>query len=144
MLLWQALLQLVEEVQIWHELQMCLTQKKLAGGCHNIHIRCSPELTLADLCRPRSPPPEPFLCSQASVWCSYPRGHPTSRSIVRCDSISMVSNRSLQYVNGSWSVNMVYELGRITLLLARSSPYAFEVGALPYALNLRAKVNRCK
>ena len=26
--------------------------------------------------RPRSPPPEPFLCSQASGWCSYPQASP--------------------------------------------------------------------
>ena len=35
-----------------------------------------PELTLASLYRPRSPPPESFLCSRASVSCSYPRASP--------------------------------------------------------------------
>jgi len=65
-----------------------------------------------------------------------------SRPIVRSDSISMVSDRSLQYVDGAWSVFMVVNRAEDASRLERS-PFASEVGAL-HALDLRAKVNRCK
>src|SRR5664280_1318752 len=62
-----------------------------------------------------------------------------SRPIVRCDSISMVSDRSLQYVNGAWSVYMV--VNRADDPSRLDGHHTHSKLAPCHTLNLRAKVN---
>src|SRR5258708_27996949 len=65
-----------------------------------------------------------------------------SRPIVGSASISMISDRSLQYVDGAWSVFMVVNRATDASRLERHPTRS----KLPpcHALDLRAKVNRCK
>ncbi len=42
--------------------------RRRAWSCRN-RSWAHPGATRTGRCRPRSPPPEPFLCSQANVWC---------------------------------------------------------------------------
>src|SRR5512143_3387467 len=65
-----------------------------------------------------------------------------SRPIVRSDSISMVSDRSLQYVDGAWSVFMV--VNRAEDPSRFDSHHSHSKLAPRHALDLGAKVNRCK
>ncbi len=65
-----------------------------------------------------------------------------SRPIVRSDSISMVSDRSLQYVDGAWPVFMV--MNRAEDASWFDSHHTHPKLAPCHALNFRAKVNRCK
>src|SRR5512139_2809858 len=65
-----------------------------------------------------------------------------SRSIVRSDSISMVSDRSLQYVDGAWSVFMV--VNRTQDASRLDGHHTHSKLAPCHALDLRAKVHRCK
>src|SRR5512147_2157130 len=65
-----------------------------------------------------------------------------SRPIVRSDSISMVSDRSLQYVDGAWSVFMVVDRAEDASRL--DGHHTHSKLAPCHALDLRAKVNRCK
>src|SRR5512132_973352 len=65
-----------------------------------------------------------------------------SRPIVRSDSISMVSDRSLQYVDGAWSVFMVVNGAEDASRL--DGHHTHSKLAPCHALDLRAKVNRCK
>src|SRR5215213_7707405 len=65
-----------------------------------------------------------------------------SRPIVRSDSISMVSDRSLQYVDDAWSVFMV--VNRAEDASGLDGRHTHSKLAPCHALNLRAKVNRCK
>src|SRR5512139_2495314 len=62
-----------------------------------------------------------------------------SRSVVRSDSISMVSDRSLQYVDCAWSVLMVVNRAENT---SRLDGYHTHSKLAPcHALDLWAKVN---
>ena len=65
-----------------------------------------------------------------------------SRPIVRSDSISMVSDRSLQYVDDAWSVFMVVNRAEDASRL--DGHHTHSKLAPCHALDLRAKVNRCK
>src|SRR5215213_10999305 len=65
-----------------------------------------------------------------------------SRPIVRSDSISMVSDRSLQYVDDAWSVFMVVNRAEDASRL--DGRHTHSKLAPCHALDLRAKVNRCK
>src|SRR3954469_11974551 len=65
-----------------------------------------------------------------------------SRPIVRSHSISMVSDRSLQYVDGAWSVFMVVNRAEDASRLDRHQTHS-KLAAC-HALDLRAKVHRCK
>src|SRR5512137_2073334 len=65
-----------------------------------------------------------------------------SRSIVRSDSMSMVSDRSLQYIDGAWSVFMVVNRAEDTPRL--DGHHTHSKLASCHALDLRAKVNRSK
>src|SRR5512144_3349294 len=65
-----------------------------------------------------------------------------SRPIVRSDSISMVSDRSLQYVDDAWSVFMVVHRAEDASRL--DGHYTHSKLAPCHALDLRAKVNCCK
>ena len=86
-------------------------------------------------------PPEPFLCSQASGWCSYPRAT-HSRPIVKNGSISVVRDRSLQYEDNAWSTYMVMNRAEDGSGLEREHTHS---KLLPlHALDLRAKVNCCE
>lgn len=69
-------------------------------------------------------------------------GPANSRAIVRSDSISMVSDRSLQYVDGAWPVFMV--MNRAEDASWFDSHHTHPKLAPCHALNFRAKVNRCK
>src|SRR5512142_2609061 len=62
-----------------------------------------------------------------------------SRSIVRSDSVSMVSDRSLQYVDGAWSVSMVVNRAEDASRL--DGHHTHSKLAACHALDLRAKVN---
>ena len=64
-----------------------------------------------------------------------------SRPIVRSDSISMVSDRSLQYVDDAWSVFMVVH--RAEDASGLDGHHTHSKLAPCHALDLRAKVNRC-
>jgi predicted nuclease of predicted toxin-antitoxin system len=86
-------------------------------------------------CRNRSPILKPV--------CSVPIFGPTySRPIVRSDSISMVGDRSLQYVDDSWSVFMVVDRAEDASRL--DGHHTHSKLAPCHALDLKAKVNRCK
>src|SRR5512133_2483271 len=75
--------------------------------------------------------------------CGVPILRPThSRPIVRSDSISMVSDRSLQDVDGAWSAFMVVKRAEDASRL--DGHHAHSKLAPCHALDLRAKVNRCK
>ena len=65
-----------------------------------------------------------------------------SRPIVRSDSISMVSERSLQYVDDAWSISMVVNRAEDASRL--DGEHTHSKLAPCHALDLRAKVNRCK
>src|SRR5512139_2350352 len=65
-----------------------------------------------------------------------------SRPIVRSDSISMVSDRSFQYVDGAWPVFMVVNRAEDASRLDRHHTHSKLAPC--HALDLRAKVNRCK
>src|SRR4029453_9617416 len=65
-----------------------------------------------------------------------------SRPIVRSDSIPMVSDRSLQYVDDAWSVFMV--VNRAEGASRLDGHHTHSKLAPCHALDLRAKVNRCK
>src|SRR4029450_1143319 len=65
-----------------------------------------------------------------------------SRPIVRRDSISMVSDRSLQDVDDAWSVVMVVHRAEHASRLDGHHPHSKLAPC--HALDLRAKVNRCK
>jgi hypothetical protein len=65
-----------------------------------------------------------------------------SRPIVRRDSISMVSDRSLQDVDDAWSVVMVVHRAEDASRLDGHHPHSKLAPC--HALDLRAKVNRCK
>src|SRR5919205_2836371 len=65
-----------------------------------------------------------------------------SRPIVLSDSISMVSDRSLQYVDDAWSVLMVVNRAEDASRL--DGHHTHSKLAPCHALDLRAKVNRCK
>src|SRR5574342_1219650 len=65
-----------------------------------------------------------------------------SRPIVRSDSISMVSDRSLQYVDCAWSVFMVVNRSEDASRLDGHHPHSKLAPC--HALDLRAEVNRCK
>src|SRR5512140_1585331 len=86
-------------------------------------------------CRNRSPVLKP-------VYGVPVLGPAHSRPIVRSDSISMVSDRSLQYVDGTWSAFVVVNRAEDASRLhghhthSKLSPC--------HALYLRTKVNRCK
>src|SRR4029453_9518331 len=69
-------------------------------------------------------------------------GPAQSRPIVRSDSISMVSDRSLHYVDGAWSVVMVVHRAEDASRL--DGHHTHSKLAPCHALDLRAKVNRCK
>src|SRR5512132_296253 len=69
-------------------------------------------------------------------------GRAHSRPIVRSDSISMVSDRSLQYVDDAWSVFMVVNRAEDASRL--DGHHTHSKLAPCHALDLRAKVNRCK
>src|SRR5512146_1980380 len=69
-------------------------------------------------------------------------GPPHSWPIVRSDSISMVSDRSLQYVDGAWSVSMV--MNRAEDASRLDGHHTHSKLAPCHTLDLRAKVNRCK
>src|SRR5215217_3668128 len=65
-----------------------------------------------------------------------------SRPIVRSDSISMVSDLTLQYVDDAWSVFMVVNRAEDA---ARLDGHGTHAKLAPcHARDLRAKVNRCK
>ena len=75
--------------------------------------------------------------------CGVPILGPThSRPIVRSDSSSMVSDRSLQYVDDAWSVVMVVHRAEDATRL--DGHHTHSKLAPRHALDLRAKVNRCK
>jgi len=65
-----------------------------------------------------------------------------SRPIVRSDSISMVSDRSLQYIDGAWSAFVVVNRAEDASRL--DGHHTHSKLAPCHALDLRAKVNRCK
>src|SRR5665647_2291411 len=65
-----------------------------------------------------------------------------SLPIIHSDSISMVSDRSLQYVDGAWSVFMV--VNRAEDASGLDGHHTHSKLAPCHALDLRAKVNRCK
>src|SRR6476619_6044686 len=65
-----------------------------------------------------------------------------SRPIVRSDSISMVSDRSLQDIDGAWSVFIVVNRAEDASRL--DGHHTHSKLAACHALDLRAKVNRCK
>src|SRR4030043_168224 len=65
-----------------------------------------------------------------------------SRSIARSDSISMVSDRSLQYVDGAWSVFMVVNRAEDASRL--DGHHTHSKLAPCHVLDPRALVNRCK
>jgi hypothetical protein len=65
-----------------------------------------------------------------------------SRPIVRSDSISMVGDRSLQYEDDAWSVFMVVNRAEDASRL--DGHHTHSKLAPCHALDLRAKVNRCK
>src|SRR5581483_11267324 len=65
-----------------------------------------------------------------------------SRPIVRRDSISMVGDRSLQYVDDAWSVFMVVNRAEDASRL--DGHHTHSKLAPCHALDLRAKVDRCK
>src|SRR5512139_13963 len=88
-----------------------------------------------------------FHCRNRSSVLKPVRGVPIlgpahSRPIVRCDSISMVSDRSLQYVDGAWSVFMV--VNRAEDASRFKGHHTHSKLAPCHALDLRTKVNRCK
>jgi hypothetical protein len=62
-----------------------------------------------------------------------------SRSIVRSDSISMVRDRSLQYVDGAWSAFMVVNRAEDATRLDGHQPHSKLAPC--HALDLRAKSN---
>src|ERR1022692_1344469 len=65
-----------------------------------------------------------------------------SRPIVRSDSISEVSDRSLQYVDDAWSVHMVVNRAEDGSRLEGEHTHSKLTPR--HALDLSAKVNRCK
>src|SRR5512138_623786 len=65
-----------------------------------------------------------------------------SRPIVRSDSITMVGDRSLQYVDGAWSVSMV--VNRAEDASRVDGHHTHSKLAPCHALDLGAEVNRCK
>src|SRR5437868_5723061 len=65
-----------------------------------------------------------------------------SRPIVRSDLISMVSDRSLQYVDGAWSVFVVVNRAEDASRL--DGHHTHSKLASCHTVDLRAKVNRCK
>src|SRR5512142_1124219 len=65
-----------------------------------------------------------------------------SRPIVRSDSISMVGDRSLQYVDDAWPVFMVVDGAEDACRL--DGHHTHSKLAPCHALDLRAEVNRCK
>src|SRR5512136_1399241 len=65
-----------------------------------------------------------------------------SRPIVRSDSISLVSDRSLKYLDGAWSVFMVVNRAEDASRLHGHDTHPKLAPC--HALDLRAKVNRCK
>ena len=65
-----------------------------------------------------------------------------SRPIVRSHSISMVSNRSLQYVDDSWSVFVIVKRAEDASRL--DGHHTHSKLAPCHALDLRAKANRCQ
>src|SRR5579862_525646 len=65
-----------------------------------------------------------------------------SRPVVRCDSISMVGDRSLQDVDDAWSAFMVVNRAEDSSRLDRH--HSHSKLAPCHALELRAKVNGCK
>src|SRR6266567_950012 len=69
-------------------------------------------------------------------------GPADSRTVVLSDSISMVSDRSLQYVDDAWSVFMV--VNRTEDASSLDGHLTDSKLAPCHALDLRAKVNRCK
>src|SRR5580765_3856460 len=64
------------------------------------------------------------------------------RPIVRSDSISMVSDRSLQYVDDAWSVFVV--VNRAEDASGLDGHHTHSKLAPCHALDLETKVNRCK
>src|SRR3972149_1786471 len=86
-------------------------------------------------CRNRSSVPKPV--------CGVPILRPAhSRPIVRSDSISMVSDRSFQYIDGAWSAFVVVNRAEDASRL--DGHHTHSKLAPCHALDLRAKVNRCK
>src|SRR5512146_2051819 len=86
-----------------------------------------------------------FHCRNRSSVLEPVRGVPIlrpahSRAIVRSDSVSMVSDRSLQYVDGARSVLMVVKRADDAARL--DGHHAHSKLAPCHALDLRAKVNR--
>src|SRR5947209_18305865 len=65
-----------------------------------------------------------------------------SRPIVRSDSISVVGDRSLQYVDGAWSAFMV--VNRAEDASGLDGHHTHSKLAPCHPLDLRAKVDRCK
>src|SRR6476620_9083705 len=65
-----------------------------------------------------------------------------SRPIVRRDSISMVSDRSLQYVDGAWSIFMV--VNRTEDASRLDGHHTHPKLAACHALDLRTEVDRCQ
>src|SRR5512139_2488653 len=76
------------------------------------------------------------VCGVPILWPAH------SRSIVRSDSISMVSDRSLQYVDDAWSSFMVVNLAEDASRL--EGHYTHSKLAPCHALDLKEKVNRPK
>jgi hypothetical protein len=86
-------------------------------------------------CRNRFSVLEP-VCGVPVLWPAH------SRPIVRSDSISMVSDRSLQYVDDAWSVLMVVNRAEDASRL--DGHHTHSKLAPFHPLDLRAKVNSCK
>ena len=65
-----------------------------------------------------------------------------SRPVVRSDPVSMVSDRSLEYVDGAWPVSMVVNWAEDASRL--DGHHTHSKLAPCHTLDLRAKVNRCQ
>lgn len=75
--------------------------------------------------------------------CGVPVLRPShARSILRRNTVSAVRDRSLQNINGAWSVYMVVKRTEYATRLDRHHAHAKLAPSHPF--NLRAKVNRCK
>src|SRR5512139_1770117 len=85
--------------------------------------------------RNRSSVPKP-------VWGVPILGPAHSWPIVRSDSISLVSDRSLQYVDDAWSVFMVVQRAEDAFRLDGHQTHSKLAPC--HALDLGAKVDRCK
>src|SRR5262249_42941393 len=75
--------------------------------------------------------------------CGVPILRPAhSRAIVRSDSVPMVGDGSLQYVDDAWSALMVVKRAKNASRLDAEHTHSKLAPCHP--LDLRAKVNRCK